>query len=66
MMQKYKLVLIIKDYMSIDDKFQRVEAKLPLTFSDFDDVQNVLGYLTDGTDKEIGFTLKREEIEIDE
>ena len=65
-MHKYRLVLIVKDYMTIDGEFKRVEAKLPLTFENYDDVQNVLGYLIDGTDKEIGFTLKREEIEINE
>lgn len=65
-MQKYKLTLIVKGCMMIGNEFKRVEAKLPLEYVNFDDVQNVLGYLTDGTTNEIEFVLKREEVKIDE
>ena len=63
-MQKYRLVLIVQDYMVIDNDIKRVEAKLPLEFLDFEDVQAVLGLLADGTAEEVLFTLKREEVKV--
>ncbi len=47
---KYKLTLYVSKFMRLgEDNYQTVEVPKELTFSNWDDVQNFIGYMVEGS-----------------
>ena len=52
---KYKVTLFISKYVNAADGFTLVEASREFCFKDWDDVQNLIGYLVEGADGAVKF-----------
>ena len=59
---EYILSLTFSKYMRVGEEWQTVEITQKFRYSDFDDVQNLIGYLTEGTDENIGFAIQKKEV----
>lgn len=54
---KYALKLFISKYMEVGGEYKSVEASKTFTFKMWDDVQNVIGYLAEGSDGSVKFEI---------
>ena len=55
---KYTVTLFMSRYMQVDGEWQNVDAKRAFAFRNWDDVQNFIGYLVEGTDGWIKFEVR--------
>ena len=58
---EYVLSIIFGRYMCVDksdDKWDYIEIKKQFVYYDFDAVQNIIGYLSEGTSEPLKFTLE--------
>lgn len=55
---KYKVTLFMSRYMQVGDKWQQVDATREFTFSNWDDVQNFIGYLVEGASGSVKFEVE--------
>lgn len=56
-MREYVVTQYVNDYVKVGDDYQRIEAKADYTFTDWDDVQNFIGYATHSAKKRIKFEI---------
>ena len=56
---KYTVTLIMSRYMQVEDKWQQVDATRAFTFSNWDDVQNIIGYLVEGASGSVKFEIEK-------
>lgn len=59
---KYNLTLFVKEYVELKDGYDYVETKKKLTL-DWDGVQNVIGYMVEGSKSALKFTIEKSEEE---
>lgn len=57
---RYKLTLFVSKYMKLDDDYQLVEVPKELLFNKWDDVQNVIAYMVDGSEGPVKVEIKEE------
>lgn len=55
---KYTVTLFMNRYMQVGEKWENVEAKRPYVFSNWDDVQNLIGYLVEGASGAVKFEIE--------
>ena len=55
---KYTLTLFMDRYMQIGEEWQIVEVKRTFAFKDYDDVQNLVGYLVAGANGSVKFEVE--------
>ena len=55
---KYTVTLFMSRYMQVDGEWQNVDVKRAFAFRNWDDVQNFIGYLVEGTDGWIKFEVR--------
>ena len=58
---KYKVTLYMSQYMKVGDDYKTVNSTRTFTFNDWDDVQNLIGYLVHGANGSVKF--EAEEVE---
>lgn len=46
---KYAVTLFVSKFMPVGDKWQSVDIERTFTFDDYDDAQNLIGYLVHGS-----------------
>ena len=64
---KYILTIIFRNYQKVGGDYDYVEIERKFEYSSWDDVQNVLGYLTEGSrGNTLKFAIKIKEAEDDE
>ncbi len=52
---KYKVTLFISKYVNVGGELQLIEVSRAFSFKDWDDVQNLIGYLVEGADGAVKF-----------
>ena len=57
---KYTLRLYTNDYTKVDNELRKIEVSRKFEFRDFDDIMNLIGYMTHGTEESIKFELRTE------
>ena len=55
---KYKVTLFMNKYMKVGEEWQEVDAKRTFTFNNWDDVQNLIGYLVEGASGAVKFEIE--------
>ena len=55
---KYTVTLFMSRYMQVDGEWQNVDVKRAFTFSDWNDVQDFIGYLVEGADGSVRFEVE--------
>lgn len=58
---KYKVTLYMSQYMKVGDDYKTVNSTRTFTYNDYDDAQNLIGYLVHGANGPVKFEI--EEIE---
>ena len=59
-MAKYKLTLFVSKFMKVGEDYQVVDVPAEFYLKDWDDVQNIIGYLVEGSeDKPVRFEIKK-------
>lgn len=58
---KYKVTLFMSKYMEIGEKWELVDLTRTFTFSNWDDVQNFIGYLVEGANGSVKFEVEATE-----
>lgn len=59
---KYKLTVYLHDYVKVGDNYERIETKSYYTL-DADGVQNLIGYMVEGSNGETKFSIRKIEEE---
>lgn len=60
---RYTVTLITFTYKKIEDSYEKVEIGTDFIFDDWDDVVNLIGYMTDGSiGRGLSFKVKKEVI----
>lgn len=57
-MMKYEIRVYMNQYTKIDDEWRSVEVSRAFSFKSWDDVQNFIGYLTEGADGWVKFEVR--------
>lgn len=52
---KYTLTLFMTRYIKVGEEWQDVDVKRTFTFTNWDDVQNLIGYLVEGAKGPVKF-----------
>ena len=55
---KYKVTLFMSKYVKVGDDYQMVDISREFTFSNWDDVQNLIGYLVEGASGAVTFEIE--------
>ena len=55
---KYTVTLFMSKCMQVDGEWQNVDVKRAFTFSDWNDVQDFIGYLVEGADGSVKFEVE--------
>ena len=55
---KYTVTLFMSRYMQVDGEWQNVDVKRAFTFSDWNDVQDFIGYLVEGANGSVKFEVE--------
>ena len=55
---KYKVTLFMSKYVKVGDDYQMVDISREFTFSNWDDVQNFVGYLVEGANGAVKFEIQ--------
>lgn len=55
---KYEIRVYMNQYTKIDDEWRSVEVSRVFSFKSWDDVQNFIGYLVEGTDGWVKFEVR--------
>ena len=55
---KYTVTLFMSRYMQADGEWQNVDVKRAFTFSDWNDVQDFIGYLVEGANGSVKFEVE--------
>ncbi len=55
---KYTVTLFMSRYMQVDGEWQNVDVKRAFTFSDWNDVQDFIGYLVEGASGAVKFEIE--------
>ena len=55
---KYTVTLFMSRYMQVNGEWQTVDVKRAFTFSEWDDVQNFIGYLVEGANGSVKFEVE--------
>lgn len=55
---KYIVTLFMSRYMQIEGDWQSVDVSRAFTFSNWDDVQNFIGYLVEGAGGSVKFEIE--------
>ena len=59
---KYRLTVFTSDYVKAGDNYQRTESKTYYTL-DADGVQNLIGLMVEGSEKDVKFEIRKLEEE---
>lgn len=57
----YTVQLKVSEYINVNGEYGKVETSTGFRFSRWDDVNNFLGYLVDGSEGGISVTIERED-----
>ena len=55
---KYTVTLFMSRYMQVNGEWQTVDVKRAFVFSNWDDVQNFIGYLVEGANGSVKFEVE--------
>lgn len=55
---KYTLTLFMTRYIKVGDEWQDVDVKRTFTYNNWDDVQNLIGYLVEGAKGSVKFEIE--------
>lgn len=55
---KYAVKVYMSQYLKVGDEWQTVDVSRKFSFKNWDDVQNFIGYLVEGTDGWIKFEVR--------
>lgn len=55
---KYEIRVYMNQYTKIDGEWRSVEVSRVFSFKSWDDVQNFIGYLVEGTDSWVKFEVR--------
>ena len=58
---RYKLTLATSQYVKVADEYRTVNAERDFEFTDWDDVQNLIGYLVQGASGSVKFEITKYE-----
>lgn len=55
---KYTVTLMMSRYLKVGEEWQDVDVKRAFTFTSWDDVQNLIGYLAEGASGSVKFEIE--------
>lgn len=55
---KYTLTLMMSRYIKVGEEWQDVDVKRTFAFNNWDDVQNLIGYLVEGAKGSVKFEIE--------
>lgn len=58
---RYRLTLTTSQYVKVADEYRTVNAERDFEFTDWDDVQNLIGYLVQGASGSVKFEITKYE-----
>lgn len=56
---KYQVTLLVSKFMKVGEDYMTVDVPKVLEFKDWDDVQNVVGYMVGGSEGSVKFEIKK-------
>ena len=60
---KYVVTLMMSRYLKVGEEWQDVDVKRTFTFTSWDDVQNLIGYLVEGASGAVKFEIEATTVE---